>query len=98
MITLEQARRTAQIYLARLEKELGCELELIDTETRRVANAWLFLYNSSDFLKSRRYQDALAGNAPFLVEKEGEVVLTGTALPLDEYLGDFENLTRLKTD
>lgn len=52
---------------------------------------WEFLYTSKQFHETSDSRFALAGNAPYIVEREtGRLIQTGTALPLDEYIANYE--------
>ncbi|WGH74671.1 YrhB domain-containing protein [Tenacibaculum tangerinum] len=51
----------------------------------------IFFYNSKKHIEAGEIRYALAGNAPFLVEKETEkIVEFGTALPLEEYIKEYQ--------
>ena len=50
-----------------------------------------FFYQSGEYVKTGNSLDALAGNGPILVNRAtGAVGTAGTALPLEEYVKDFE--------
>ncbi len=93
-VTRESAERTAKKYLRRLEKQAGKGLRLLDKETHEAGGGWIFFYDSEEFLESGKVSHALAGNAPFLVLREDEVIITGTARPLEHYLSKLSELSR----
>ena len=50
-----------------------------------------FFYQSGEYLRTGNGLDALAGNGPILINRAtGAVGTAGTALPLEEYVKDFE--------
>jgi hypothetical protein len=50
-----------------------------------------FFYQSAEYVKTSNSLDALAGNGPILVNRAtGAVGTAGTALPLEDYVKDFE--------
>jgi hypothetical protein len=52
---------------------------------------WVFFYTSDRYLKTRDIRYALAGNAPYIVNRHtGEVRVTGTAQPIEYYIAEYE--------
>ncbi len=52
---------------------------------------WLVFYTSREFFKTNDLRYAVAGNAPYIVlRKNGDVLETGTAYPIDHYIKRFE--------
>jgi hypothetical protein len=52
---------------------------------------WVFFYNSHEFIRTGNRRAALAGNAPFLVDRVNfNLKVFGTALPLERYLTEYE--------
>ena len=67
------------------------ELVILDENTIEKVWGWIFFYQSSLYLESKDISDALAGNAPLIVNKNtGEVIETGTAYPLEQYVQEYE--------
>ena len=90
MITAIEAQDIAIRYLENLETEPGVTLKLIDSETIEKPFGWVFFYNSKKYLETGELREMLAGNAPFIVDKNnGEIHETGTEKPIDEYILDF---------
>ena len=92
MISADDAREIANEYLLKLELEDGGEsLQLVEKETLEKPFGWVFFYNSKDYLETGEFKFRLAGNAPFIVDKNnGDVHVTGTAKPIEGYISDFE--------
>lgn len=91
LISLEIARELVCQYLSRQEQEIGEALQLIDSETIEQSFGWIFFYNSKHYLETGDFSNMLVGNAPLIVDKcYGNVYITGTALPIDSYIADFE--------
>jgi hypothetical protein len=50
-----------------------------------------YTYQTSQFLATGDFTHALAGNGPLLVSKvTGAVEVAGTALPVEDYIREFE--------
>lgn len=85
----DEARQIASSYAKGIERD-DCELVLLDSSTIERSFGWVFFYQSKRYLETGEMSDALAGNAPILVEKAGGRIHTlGTALPLDHYLKEL---------
>ena len=83
----------------RVEKELEkmtshhdpIEPVIIDNETIETDSGWIFFYQDKKYLETGEIIHALAGNAPYIVNKHtGEIVETGTAKPIEEYVREYE--------
>jgi hypothetical protein len=89
MIDRAKASEIAMKRLSSMEPDVGASLVL--TEVREFAFGWLFFYNSKSYVESGDISDALAGNAPFLVDSNaGDIHVLGTANPIEFYLRDFQ--------
>jgi hypothetical protein len=93
MITHEQAK-------ALVEKEINepvssepgqSRLVILDKHTIEKEWGWVFFYNTQEYAKSGNIMDTLVGNAPYIVNKNtGELIETGTAYDIEEYIKDYE--------
>jgi Immunity protein 35 len=86
MITMTQAEALARTRVNELARAANDRFELLEDQTRPVDAGWLFFFNSADFIRTRDPIDALAGNGPILVFKDGRVVQLSSALPIDQAL------------
>ena len=51
---------------------------------------WVYFYDGSRHVETGSASDALAGNAPLIVDKtDGKLYITGTARPIEHYLQAF---------
>lgn len=51
---------------------------------------WVFCWNTKEFMESRDFRHGLAGNAPFIVDRnDGQLYVTGTAHRLDYYIEEY---------
>src|SRR5690349_18376312 len=51
---------------------------------------WVYFYDGSRRVETGSASDALAGNAPLIVDKtDGKLYITGTARPIEHYLQAF---------
>ena len=86
MAQLDQAAAT-QLALQTLDeiaKRAGIDLQLLTERTREVEAGWVFFFNSSEFLRTRNPSQALAGNGPIFVTREGAVHQLSTSVPWQE--------------
>ncbi|TNF80351.1 hypothetical protein FGE05_21530 [Pseudomonas sp. ICMP22404] len=84
MITYAGALVLAKNYL------MDSEIPLQITHEGEFSEGWYFCYQSKEFLETGELSAQLAGNAPFLIDKNsGELHVLGTAKPLESYLEDY---------
>lgn len=84
MITYAYASRKAKEYL------MDSETPVRITYEGEFAEGWYFCYQSEEFLETGELSAQLAGNAPFLIDRQsGELHVLGTAKPLESYLEDY---------
>jgi len=63
------------------------QLVLLEHKTLTRSFGWVFFYQSRRYVESGDVRDALAGNAPIIVDRDdGTVYVTGTAFPVSHYL------------
>jgi hypothetical protein len=90
-MTEHEAREVALRYVKQKEREVGCELILLDDATFERKFGWVFFYDSRRHAETGDFREALAGNAPVVVtRKDGQPHETGTAFPLEHYLKSYE--------
>jgi hypothetical protein len=52
---------------------------------------WVFFWGSEMYAKTGEFRYAMGGNAPYIVNRHsGTIVLTGTALPAEDYIRRYE--------
>jgi hypothetical protein len=93
MISREQARALVEAELHRPDPD-GARgpVEIVDDFTIERSWGWVFFYQSSEHLRTGSISAALAGNAPYMVNRHtGEVIVTGTAWPTQKYIDDYES-------
>lgn len=91
MLDYDQAEAIAKQHLESLAKEGGFRLRLLTEHTIHKEYGWIFFYNSEIYLETKNDSYALAGNAPFLVQKsDGKMVSFGTAHPTEHYIDEHE--------
>ncbi|SDR03512.1 Immunity protein 35 [Pseudoxanthomonas sp. CF385] len=93
MIDYEEASARVEEALARWPdaKETGDSLVILHEHTLEKPWGWVFFYTSKQFHETGDSLFALAGNAPYIVEREtGRLIETGTVRPLDEYIAKYE--------
>jgi hypothetical protein len=90
----ERARQRALQYLSKLVPRFEEDFSIVDDLTMDAGWCWVFFWDSRKFLQTGALEDAIAGNAPVVVEKKsGEVHVTGTAAPLEDYLVKLQQQT-----
>ncbi|WP_137940473.1 YrhB domain-containing protein [Chitinivorax sp. B] len=84
MITYKYALERAREYLR--DSEIPLQL----THEGEFSDGWFFCYQSKEYLETGNSSAQLAGNGPFLIDKQsGELHVLGTAKPLEAYLDDY---------
>lgn len=85
MITFNDAVSKATEHLK------DSDIPVVITLQGRFAEGWFFCFESYEYLETGEFSAQLAGNAPFIVDKDtGEIHELGTAYPLEKYLYDYE--------
>jgi len=87
-----EAKNIALAKLAEYQEfETTITFVLVESETIEKEWGWIFVYQSKEYLDTNEIQYALAGNAPFIVNRHtGKLSVTGTAQPLDYYIAEYE--------
>lgn len=85
MISFTEAVEKANAYLEDTENPVVITLQ------GRFSEGCFFCFESKAFLETGDFSTQLAGNAPFIIDKDsGELHVFGTAFPLEKYLQDYE--------
>lgn len=85
VVTYDEARQAAERHL----HQAGSGSYVI-TGDQEFDVGWVFFYDSRQHLLSGDVRDALAGNAPVLIDRiSGQVCPTGTAWPVEEYVAEY---------
>ena len=87
MITFEEAKAKVEKLINKPGSNLADKpvLVVLDNQTIDKDWGWVFFYQSLEFIESGDFEDMHAGNAPYIVNrKTGELVVTGTALPIED--------------
>ncbi|WP_456437416.1 YrhB domain-containing protein [Psychroserpens sp.] len=84
----------AKEYLKEMDDKDGLETIILYEQTIEKPYGCIFCYDSKLFQETGEFQYAIAGNAPFMVEKEtGRVIVFGTARSTEYYIEGYENGT-----
>ena len=91
MLSLSQARAMVEDILRKMDEFEPGELVVLGHETIERPSLWVFFYTSRLYLETGDLSHALAGNAPYIVNRlTGEITGTGTAYPVDYYVSRYE--------
>jgi hypothetical protein len=94
MLTKEEMLEIAKKYLKEMDEKDGLETIVFEEYIVEKSYGNIFHYDSKLHQETGDFQYAIAGNAPFLVEKEtGRVIVFGTANTLEYYTEGYENGT-----
>ena len=92
MVTYAFALERAKEYLK------DSEIPLQITYESEFSEGWYFCYQSKVFLETGELSAQLAGNSPFLIDRQsGALHVLGTAKPLESYLEDYIKDKSLKS-
>ena len=90
-MTKDEARQIALAHVKAIGRETLLELVILDAHTIEKSYGWVFFYDSQRHVQSGDFRDSIAGNAPILIMKaDGKIRETGTAMPLEHYLKQFD--------
>ncbi|MBM6607829.1 hypothetical protein JTF19_16855 [Enterobacteriaceae bacterium RIT814] len=85
MMTFDDAIKKAHEYLS------NTDIPVVITVQGRFSEGWFFCFESREYLETGNDSALLAGNAPFIIDKDnGEIYALGTAQPLEAYLQEYE--------
>ncbi|MCC4619131.1 YrhB family protein [Xanthomonas cassavae CFBP 4642] len=93
MITKEQAHALVTAQIADSEGGVSDAEALVVLEGRTIERpwGWVFFYTSRKWHETGDFRYAIAGNAPYIVERQsGKILATGTALPAEHYIEAYE--------
>ena len=91
MLDLRTAQKLVEEEINRLYTWPGDRLVVLEEETIEKEYGWIFFYTSQRFLETGDIHDAVAGNAPIVVDRRtGELTPLGTAEPVENYLRRYE--------
>lgn len=86
MLTFEECRKLAADYLA----NQAIDLVLYEEAVHAGSYGWVFGYQSSVYLRTGRFSDALVGNGPILVDKHAASIhVLGTGMPIEFYVENY---------
>jgi hypothetical protein len=96
MLTKDDGRTLVVAELARPSKHGSssdpADLVIIDENTIEKSWGWVFFYTSQRHLRTGEIRYALAGNAPYIVNRHtGEIRVSGTARPVEHYIEEYES-------
>ena len=94
-------KNAKQLVIEKLAEKVNShepvEWLIIENETIEKEWGWVFFYQSRLYMETNNFTEMLTGNAPYIVNKHtGDVVITGTAYPLDFYIQEYEKQLRKK--
>ena len=90
MIDSAQARELVQALVDEISDRTGIDTAIDDAATQDAGWCWVFFYNSRALIETGAFSHALAGNGPFVVEKEeGRVTKLVTGRPIDKQLEEL---------
>ncbi|MCK1069403.1 YrhB family protein [Pluralibacter gergoviae] len=86
MVNFNEAVDKAENYLK------NNDIPVVITLQGRFSEGWFFYYQSREYLETGDFSSQLAGNSPFIIDKDtGELYELGTAYPIEKYLQDYED-------
>jgi hypothetical protein len=91
MIDFNTAMALAEAELAKRAPGIGVPVVIRKENTIEKRLAWVFFYNSEEFVKTSKFSSQLAGNGPIVVMKEnGETTSYGSFPSVEEILATLE--------
>ncbi|MDX2241943.1 MAG: YrhB domain-containing protein [Leptolyngbyaceae cyanobacterium bins.302] len=91
MINKEEARLLALEQISKNWDVNGGHPVLLDEATIERNFGWVFFYDSSKHIETGELRDAIAGNAPIIVNKyDGSIHVTGTHKSVFDFIDAYE--------
>jgi hypothetical protein len=91
MLDKETAKRLALERIAQSWSIADAHPVIMDDATIDRDFGWVFFYDSSRHIETGNFSDALAGNAPIIVNKhDGSLHITGTHKSILEFIEAYE--------
>ena len=92
MLTKQEMLEIPKLHIKRMDEMDYIDTIILESQTIHKSYGSIFCYDSKLFQETGNFQYAIAGNAPFLVEKNtGKIVTFGTANNIDYYIKMYEN-------
>ncbi|MDH7971171.1 YrhB domain-containing protein [Sphingomonas sp. AR_OL41] len=85
---IESARAAMRRYVASLNRDGQCEVRETGYE-ERIEGAWVFYFNSAEYLDTGAFETQLVGQGPTLILDNGSVLQGGSAERPSEVLNRF---------
>lgn len=64
---------------------------ILEQQTISEEFGWVFFYQSQKYVETGEFRHKLAGNAPFIIDREtGSLHVTGTARPTEFYINNYK--------
>jgi len=93
MIDKASARKLVSDGLRMTNERDGLDLVIVDHQTIEDDFGWVFFYSSKKYLETGDFHDAVARNAPIIVDRrDGSIHSTGTAEPIEIYIERYKKL------
>ena len=91
MKSKKEAQKEIEIIISGYEQPSNDCYVIVENETIEKEWGWVFFYTSKKWLETNELIYAVAGNAPFIVERStGKIIITGTANGITHYIERFE--------
>lgn len=91
MISKDEARNLAIKNILQNWNIKNDKPVILDEYTIEKEYGWVFFYSSEKYEKTHNISDALAGNAPIIINKfDNSVNITGTAFEAEHYITEYE--------
>ncbi|MEP2151701.1 MAG: YrhB domain-containing protein [Roseobacter sp.] len=88
ILAIDAARKMANEYVM----QVSDDVEIYDDPIVECQFGWVFGYQSKRYIQTGHILDALAGNAPILIDKnKASLHVLGTAHPIEYYLKNYLN-------
>jgi len=89
--TFKEAEAIATQHIVELQEKIGMALLL--TKNQEASFDWVFFYQSKEYMETENLSSMLAGNAPFIVDRQtGEIHTLGTVHSAEFYIKQYAQL------
>lgn len=83
-MNFSQAIMVAKEIVHSFGEEAGFDFQISEDQTIEGELGWMFFYNTADYIRYGRTSDALTGNGPILVFRDGRVEEVPSIVSIEE--------------
>lgn len=97
MLNKEDARKIALATIAESAQKSGYDLVIMENLIIEKEFAWVFPYNTREYVANGDFKKMTIGNGPIIVNRQTGAVVKAPPMPIERFLAQYEaDLNALK--